>query len=898
MPRVTAPLPPLGEVAAPSPTLPHDGGGRLPLADPARRTLSPIFWEQVAVFFITLIVYAVFTPRMTTYLNPVSGDEPYYLMTAYSIIQDGDINECNNFRQHDFDKLYPDYVVNGQPVPSGWVGWTSTPYPLPLLNATIQPSRSCNRDPKATVIRGGPNSELYSLHGVGLSILIIPALALAGRLGVVFFLNILGALLAANIYLLAREGTGRRIPSLLTWLAFSFSVPLFAYSFVVFTEMPAALLLIYALRRIRLWNNNWAQMLGIGFCIGFLPSLHYRYLTLSVVLFAYYVYQTYRDRASFRLQLPGHIIALMIMVGGAILLFVRDLIVYHQLFPGSELYPTTDMPLVGAFGNFIDQQDGLFVVAPIMVLVIVGIIMMARQQGWRGELLWLALLFIPHFVLVSDFIIWWGSWAPPARYLVSALPLFVLPFALALDRIRLVWYKLIYALLMVPTAAMLVAYIYQPQWMYAQGHNQLYEEVIAPFLSRQTKLPVENFNLSRILPGFTATYYSNTTLNYIPMVRQAWQTSVAVVAIIVAIVLLSLAIYWWQQRKPRGFVSLTDDGPALQFAPPHAPPLRWQVTPRRLAVGGGLVALALLVYIGYNLAAHGSAPTVAASSQTVTQLPTPTVLQPQLIVPAGALYLIRPEAVAVDGTGNIYIGDGGTMSINKFDSAGHRLSAWQVAGGPNGDQSRKIADIAIYKDQLFVTTSPNRAIEVYSTDGKPLGQRTASGSDQLLQPDGLCLDASGNLYVADQGSQRILKLDSNDHLVATIGASDTLSAQQRLNGPIDCAVASDGAIYATDSQQRILKYGADGAFIKQWLLPLNDNASKRLALDGDRLYISDAGSNTVIVLNPVAQTIRTYGGPGNDPGLFAGLTGLASDAQGRIYTVETNNAWSQVFNRP
>jgi DNA-binding beta-propeller fold protein YncE len=870
-----------------------------PVASVVGRAAPPNkWWAALAVFFITLIIYGALVPRITTYLNPTSGDEILYLMSAYSIIEDFDINECNNFRQHDYDKLFPAWEVRGQPAPAGWQGWQpAIPYPLPPLNAQIDGSRDCNLNPNSPSNPNGPG-ELYALHGEGLSLLIAPALALGDRLGVVFFLIFLGALLAANIYLLAWEGTGRHLPAILTWLAFSFSVPMLAYSFVAFTEMPAALLLIYALRRIILWRNNWVQMLGIGLCIGFLPSLHYRYTPISVVLFAYYLYQTYRDRAFFRQRLPGHIVALAAMMGGAVLVIARDYIVYHQLLPGSELYEATYLPLVGFFGNLLDQQNGLFVMAPVFILTIVGIILMLMRRGWRSELLWLALLFIPHFALTSNFIIWWGSWSPPGRYLVSTLPLFVLPFALSLDRIRLVGYKIIYGLLMLPTLAMVGVYIYQPQWMYSQGYSQFFQTKLVPWLASLSNQSPDSFDLSKILPAFSATYFNTTNLSYIPSVRQAWATSLWLMGIIAIIVLLSFALYWWQGRKPRNFVFYTDAGPALRFMPTPTP----LHIPRRLAltIGGALAALAVLGgggYLLYKVAANGAATGVVVSAQAMTTLPAPTVLQPQLIVPAGALTLVTPRAIAVDPDGGIYIGDDGTMSITKYDSAGRFISSWPIFGGPSADKSRRLTDIAVDKDKVYVAVMPNRYIEVYSTAGKLLGQRTAGGSALLAQPMGLCLDGSGNLYVADSSSQRILKLDGSDHLIATIGASDTLSAEQRMAGASDCAVAQDGAIYATDTQQRVIKYNPDGSYAAQWQMSLNGD-QKHLALAGTRLYISDPGSNSVVVLDTATGKVLTYGGGGNLAGQFTGLISVATDAQGRIYAMDTNSTWAQVFATP
>ena len=59
------------------------------------------------VFLVSFLVLALFTPRVTTYLDPTTGDEPFYLMTAISILKDGDLNECNNYTQHDELAIYP-----------------------------------------------------------------------------------------------------------------------------------------------------------------------------------------------------------------------------------------------------------------------------------------------------------------------------------------------------------------------------------------------------------------------------------------------------------------------------------------------------------------------------------------------------------------------------------------------------------------------------------------------------------------------------------------------------------------------------------------------------------------------------------------------------------------------
>src|SRR5688572_14100938 len=223
-------------------------------------------WAPVIVFLVSLLAFVMLAPRITTYLDPTTGDEPYYLMTAISILEDGDINECNNYLERDSAKLYPEFYVlyegEGNPVaPAGWKGWTGSPFPLGPHPAQIPANRQCiTLDPTESFYTLGPGTELYSKHGLGLTLLVLPSFALGGRNMVVYFLNLLGALLALNVFYLARESTRKTFPAVLTWVAFTFTIPLLAYSFLIFPELPAALFVVYAFRRIWLWENNRWQV--------------------------------------------------------------------------------------------------------------------------------------------------------------------------------------------------------------------------------------------------------------------------------------------------------------------------------------------------------------------------------------------------------------------------------------------------------------------------------------------------------------------------------------------------------------------------------------------------------------------------------------------------------------
>lgn len=519
-------------------------------------------WEPVSIFAATFLVLALLAPRVMTYLNPVTGDEPFYLMTAISLLRDRDINECNNYRLQQEIALYPAFYQPWQGFPQGWLGWTGAPFPLPPHPSNLSPAnRMCiSTNPLVPLPLNGTGSELYSKHGLGLTLLVLPSFAAGGRALVVYFLALLGALLAANVYLLARESTRSRWPAALTWLAFAVTIPQLPYSFLIFPELPAALLVLYAYRRIRNWNNNWVQVGALSACIAFLPWLHYRFIPVSAALFIYYLYTLRKRQTLWPAANLGLVSAQWLVSAGLLMLYFYQR--YRQVYPNpADHAGISDVAgtLRGAAGLFLDVQWGLFVAAPVYILAIVGIVLMALRRRGRGELLWIGLIFLPYFAVIASYAQWWGEWCPPARYLASVLPLFAMPFAVALERIRGAAYKVMYAVLMFLSLLSTWGFIYQPQWLYNQpdGNNQLITKGLPHLLSA---LPADLARLispgavNNIFPSFVRPYFAYAQLGQVQgglWAAEAWRTSLVPILMVATIVGISLLFAWFGTRhKP------------------------------------------------------------------------------------------------------------------------------------------------------------------------------------------------------------------------------------------------------------------------------------------------------------------------------------------------------------
>jgi hypothetical protein len=476
----------------------------------------------IGVFCVTLVVYALFTRQVLLYTNPPTGDQPFYLHTAISIVQDHDIEESNNYQQQDERLYYPQTVSKSGYYPGGFLGILA-PFPLPPHNG-----HTTNRPP----------NEQYSKHGLGLSVLIVPGWALgvnlrdvpplinlgeldqsnAGWPVVVYQLNILGALLAAQVFLLAYEVSRRVGVALVVWLALSFSNPVMTYSYLIFPELPAGLCAIYAFRRLALgWNRNGpGRLLLIGLAAGFMPWLHARFLPITLGLAAFAVWSWWRARGGdapatvVAPETPGaeepglpawrpptppaarparrrSVAALIwplapVVISGLLLMGFYDWL-YGTILPNTGdhagfINPITDpagLP-VAMLGLLLDQQWGMLIAAPIYALAFVGLLALWSGRETRTLLLWLVVLIAPYFVLVADYRQWWGEWCPPARYLCTVAPLLAAPLAQSLVTLRRsILYKGAFAALAVVSWAVMAGLLAHPRsfWNHPSGQSDL-----------------------------------------------------------------------------------------------------------------------------------------------------------------------------------------------------------------------------------------------------------------------------------------------------------------------------------------------------------------------------------------------------------------------------------------
>ena len=130
---------------------------------------------------------------------------------------------------------------------------------------------------------------------------------------------------------------------------------------------------------------------------------------------------------------------------------------------------------------------------------------------------------------------------------------------------------------------------------------------------------------------------------------------------------------------------------------------------------------------------------------------------------AGKASLLRPQAMAMDQEGTLWVADACHHRICRFDNQGNLLSSFGSSGRQPG-QLQFPYDIAICPDgSLLVCEFGNARVQRFDQKGKSLDLWATSGRapGQLAYPWGVAVGPNGKMYVLDSGNNRVQVLSLN-----------------------------------------------------------------------------------------------------------------------------------------
>src|SRR5664280_1795155 len=299
-----------------------------------------------------------------------------------------------------------------------------------------------------------------------------------------------------------------------------------------------------------------------------------------------------------------------------------------------------------------------------------------------------------------------------------------------------------------------------------------------------------------------------------------------------------------------------------------------------------------------------------------------------------------PNNTAVDSSGNIYVADGGNHIIRKIDTNGAVTTVAGVAGvrgiadgtgsaaffnypaGLAVDSSGNIYEAEPGSTTIRKITSAGVVTTVAGVAGFAGAVDGTGTAARFNSPEDVCVDGTGNVYVADTGNCTIRKITPAG-VVSTVagtagrkGYIDSTGLVARFNFPFGVALDNQGHIIVTDTENNMIRKinfpdtlvstvagaASNAGYLDGPASTAQFNSPGGVAFDNTSgsLYVADTGNNTIRQID-ASGTVSAFAGAG-----LAGTSGadtdivprgarfdspnnLAFDSSGNLYVADTGN---------
>jgi len=292
----------------------------------------------------------------------------------------------------------------------------------------------------------------------------------------------------------------------------------------------------------------------------------------------------------------------------------------------------------------------------------------------------------------------------------------------------------------------------------------------------------------------------------------------------------------------------------------------------------------------------------------------------------------NPQGITINGQGNLFVSDSFNDLIREITPAGNvsTEAGNQTLGflngpalsaqfySPNGEafDSQGNLYVADFGNNVIRKITPAGVVSTYAGTGVAGYRNGATDSTNLKSttdslamfnnPQGVAVDASGNVYVADRGNNVIREILTTGRTKTIAGNKikgfiDATDEAAFFNEPSGVAVGSDGTVYVTDqgnsALRKISTAGVVSTLAGNSTLTTLFNFPSAIAIDSKgNLFIADeSGRIFEYTTNSVLYMLAgTTNANGFNNGIGSAATfnypqGIAVDAGGNIFVADQYN---------
>jgi hypothetical protein len=258
-----------------------------------------------------------------------------------------------------------------------------------------------------------------------------------------------------------------------------------------------------------------------------------------------------------------------------------------------------------------------------------------------------------------------------------------------------------------------------------------------------------------------------------------------------------------------------------------------------------------------------------------------------------------PRGLASDTAGNVYVVDIANFTIRaiNLDGVVTTIAGVDGDGGSSdgsGGQARFYRPSGLAVDSagaLLIADSGNNKIRALTPAGvvtSIAGSGASGGADgapdlaSFSFPEGIAVDSSGSIYVADTDNDTIRRIYHQGvytlaGIEGAVGGADGLAREARFNHPLSVVVRSDGPVFVADYlNHAIRRVEPDSGYVTTFAgtngvpgsadgLGINAqfNSPTSVSVDrSDNIYVADNGNATIRRISPIG-VVTTIAGTAN-----------------------------------